>query len=185
MQECRNFFWNHLLCITFLLAICTTPRHASIKCHIPYHFGMLPWKKYWNEIFSHCVPPPPPKEEGRDLLMGMYTYYVFCGWPLQTLSGWRRKGLHTGLHMQEPTWGFWETTLGQWSGEKILMLIQPYATRPFNHNRSVPNLSKKNVCQWHFAEHTTCNKVIVVYHCTAMPQISSCLPWFRYLLFIA
>ena len=120
-------------------------------------------KKYWNEIFSHCVPPPPPKEEGRDLLMGMYTYYVFCGWPLQTLSGWRRKGLHTGLHMQEPTWGFWETTLGQWSGEKILMLIQPYATRPFNHNRSVPNLSKKNVCQWHFAEHTTCNKVIVVW----------------------
>ena len=143
MQECRNFFWNHLLCITFLLAICTTSRHASIKCHIPYHFRMFPWKKYWNEIFSHCVPPPPPKEEGRDLLMGMYTYYVFCGWPLQTLSGWRRKGLHTGLHMQEPTWGFWETTLGQWSGEKILMLIQPYATRPFNHNRSVPNLSKK------------------------------------------
>ena len=142
--------------------LCTS-RHVSIKCHIPYHFGMFPWKKYWNEIFSHCVPPPPPKEEGRDLLMGMYTYYVFCGWPLQTLSGWRRKGLHTGLHMQEPTWGFWETTLGQWSGEKILMLIQPYATRPFNHNRSVPNLSKKNVCQWHFAEHTTCKKVTVVW----------------------
>ena len=124
---------------------------------------MFPWKKYWTAIFSHCVPPPPPKEEGRDLLMGMYTYYVFCGWPLQTLSGWRRKGLHTGLHMQEPTWGFWETTLGQWSGEKILMLIQPYATRLFNHNRSVPNLSKKNVCQWHFAEHRTCKKVTFVW----------------------
>ena len=120
---------------------------------------MFPWKKYWNEIFSHCVPPPPPQEEGRDLLMGMYTYYVFCGWPLQTLSGWRRKGLHTGLHMQEPTWGFWETTLGQWSGEKILMLIQPYATRPFNHNRSVPYPSKNSVWQWQFAEYTPCTVV--------------------------